>query len=185
MFVWLLACQQSVFQRYHSEKHLSFFPTRWRRKPTGTEITPLSPYVCNSQGSVHLSHRSTAAPATDGFANCCWVPCGAGRRSIDICGRRAAGAGAQQQMRVALSREPTKEASRLNTDCSPKLLFIYLFYRTRHYCWLRPIARGVAWSARLWYGCCSQSDRDADARDQLSTINAPCNRVDLLQVISV
>ena len=111
MFVWLLACQQSVFQRYHSEKHLSFFPTRWRRKPTGIEITSLSPYVCNSQGSVRLSHRSTAAPATDGFANCCWVPCGAGRRSIDICGRRAAGAGAQQQMRVALSREPTKEAS--------------------------------------------------------------------------
>jgi len=44
--VWSLSCQQSVFQRYHSEKHLSrVLPTRWRRKPAGIEITSLSPYV--------------------------------------------------------------------------------------------------------------------------------------------
>ena len=44
--VWSLSCQQSVFQRYHSEKHLSrVLPTRWRRKPASIEITSLSPYV--------------------------------------------------------------------------------------------------------------------------------------------
>ena len=51
--VWMIttACQQSVFQRWHSEKHLSIFllPTRWRRKPAGIEITSLSPYVSNDE----------------------------------------------------------------------------------------------------------------------------------------
>ena len=46
MSVWSLACQQSVFQRYQSEKHLSVLPTIWRRKLTRIEITSLSPYVC-------------------------------------------------------------------------------------------------------------------------------------------
>ena len=40
------ACQQSVFQRYHSEKtYMRVLPTRWRRKPAAIEITSLSPYV--------------------------------------------------------------------------------------------------------------------------------------------
>ena len=41
--------QQSVFTRYHSDKHFSeFLPTRWRQKSTGTDnmeqITRASPY---------------------------------------------------------------------------------------------------------------------------------------------
>ena len=52
MCVWSLACRQSVFYRYHSEKHLPELPTRWRRKPAGTEITSLSPYVYISKCSV-------------------------------------------------------------------------------------------------------------------------------------
>ena len=46
MSVWSLACRQSVFQWYHREKtFIGVLPTRWRRKPTGIEITSLSPYV--------------------------------------------------------------------------------------------------------------------------------------------
>ena len=40
---------------------------------------------------------------------CCWAPCGQ-EILIDSCGRRATGAGAQQQMRVASCWEPTEEA---------------------------------------------------------------------------
>ena len=45
MYVWSLACQQSVFLRCHSEKHFSrLLPTRWRRKPASVRITP--PWPC-------------------------------------------------------------------------------------------------------------------------------------------
>jgi len=58
------------------------------------------------RGKVRPSVRSTAATATGGFD--------AERRrlqqiSIDSYGRRAAGASAQQQMRLASYREPTEE----------------------------------------------------------------------------
>jgi len=51
MYVRSLACQQNVFPRYHSEKKtfLRALPTRWRRKPAGTEITSLSPCVHGSE----------------------------------------------------------------------------------------------------------------------------------------
>ena len=46
MSVWSLACQQRVFQRYHSGRHFSrVLPTRWRRKPASVKITSLSLYV--------------------------------------------------------------------------------------------------------------------------------------------
>ena len=49
MFTRSLDYQQSVFKRYHSDKHFSgFLPTRWRQKSTGIDtekITTLSPYV--------------------------------------------------------------------------------------------------------------------------------------------
>ena len=66
------------------------------------------PFVCPPD--VCLSYRSTTVTAVIGFA----AERPAGRISIDSCGRRAAGAGAaaQQQMRVASCREPTKEAQR-------------------------------------------------------------------------
>ena len=44
MSVRPLARQLRVFQRRHSEKHFSrVLPTRWRQKPSGIEITSLSP----------------------------------------------------------------------------------------------------------------------------------------------
>jgi len=56
-------------------------------------------YVTVGRPSVRLSHRSTAATAAGGFST-------ERRRlqqiSIDSCWGRAAGAGAQQQLRVAL-----------------------------------------------------------------------------------
>jgi len=57
--------------------------------------------VCVTEGvrpSVCLSHRSTAATAVGGFGA---KRAPAAAADIDRCGRRAAGAGAQQQMRVA------------------------------------------------------------------------------------
>ena len=64
-------------------------------------------YVTFGRPSVCLSHRFTAAAAVGGFA--------AERQrlqqiSIDSCGRRAAGAGAQRQMRVASCWDPTEES---------------------------------------------------------------------------
>jgi len=39
MSVWSLTYQQSVFQRYHSDKHFSeILPTRWRQKATGVDM---------------------------------------------------------------------------------------------------------------------------------------------------
>ena len=39
MPLWSVTCQQSVFKRYHSDKHFSeFLPTRWRQKSTGIDI---------------------------------------------------------------------------------------------------------------------------------------------------
>jgi len=49
--------------------------------------------------SVCLFHRSTAATAASAFA--AEGPTSKQEISIDSCGRRAAGAGAQQQMQVA------------------------------------------------------------------------------------
>jgi len=38
MFAYSLTYQQSVFKRYHSDKHFSeFLPTRWRQKSTGID----------------------------------------------------------------------------------------------------------------------------------------------------
>jgi len=35
----MLTCQQSVFKRYHSDKHFSqFLPTKWRQKSTGIDM---------------------------------------------------------------------------------------------------------------------------------------------------
>jgi len=45
MSVWSLACQQRVFQWYHSENISKSFTQTWRRKPAGMEITSLSLYV--------------------------------------------------------------------------------------------------------------------------------------------
>jgi len=44
------------------------------------------------------------------------------RRVGARCGRRAAGAGAQQQMRVASCREPIAEAQRRLVECIPFVL---------------------------------------------------------------
>jgi len=39
MSIWSLTYQQSLFKRYHSDKHFSeFLPTRWRQKSTGTDM---------------------------------------------------------------------------------------------------------------------------------------------------
>jgi len=39
MSIWSLTYQESLFKRYHSDKHFSeFLPTRWRQKPTGTDM---------------------------------------------------------------------------------------------------------------------------------------------------
>jgi len=64
--------------------------------------------------SVRLSRRSTAATAVDGRA--------AERRplqqiSIDSCGRRVAGTGAQQQTRVASQSRRRKLNTDLLTEC--------------------------------------------------------------------
>jgi len=45
MSLWSLACRQSVFQWYAVKNIYHSLPTRWRRKPAGTEITSLSPYA--------------------------------------------------------------------------------------------------------------------------------------------
>ena len=57
--------------------------------------------------SVCLSHRSTAATVVGGFGA---KRAPAAAADIDRCGRCAAGAGAQQQMRVASCWEPMEEA---------------------------------------------------------------------------
>ena len=57
--------------------------------------------------SVCLSNRSTAS--TTGQRVCCGAPCGR-KISIACCARLAAGASAQQQMRVASRCESTEEA---------------------------------------------------------------------------
>ena len=37
--IWSLTYQQSVFKRYHGDKHFSeFLPTRWRQKSTGINM---------------------------------------------------------------------------------------------------------------------------------------------------
>ena len=39
MCTWSMTYQQSVFKRYHSDRHLSeFLPTRWREKSTGIDM---------------------------------------------------------------------------------------------------------------------------------------------------
>ena len=39
MCTWSMTYQQSVFKRYHSDRHLSeFLPTRWRQKSTGIDM---------------------------------------------------------------------------------------------------------------------------------------------------
>ena len=38
MSIWSLTYQQSVFKCYHSDKHLSVFPARWRPKSTGIDM---------------------------------------------------------------------------------------------------------------------------------------------------
>ena len=39
MFIWSPTYQQSVFKRYHSDKHFSgFLTTRWRQKSTGIDM---------------------------------------------------------------------------------------------------------------------------------------------------
>ena len=44
MSVWSLARQQSIFQQYHSEKHLSeFYPQDGGESQLANEITLLSP----------------------------------------------------------------------------------------------------------------------------------------------
>jgi len=46
MSAWSLACQQSVFQRYKSEKNIyESFTHKMAAKAAGIEITSLSPYV--------------------------------------------------------------------------------------------------------------------------------------------
>ena len=53
----MLTCQQSVFKRYHSDKHFSqFLPTKWRQKSTGIDM---------EQHYVTVSIRgNTAVPIT-------------------------------------------------------------------------------------------------------------------------
>jgi len=39
MYIWSPTYQQSIFERYHSDKHFSeFLPTRWRQKSTGIDM---------------------------------------------------------------------------------------------------------------------------------------------------
>jgi len=68
MPIWSLTYQQSVFKRYHSDKHfLGFLPTRWRQKSTGIDmeqnyVTGTHLYLflpfCRQQYSVMSSHLS-------------------------------------------------------------------------------------------------------------------------------
>ena len=75
--------------------------------------------LCNGRASIRpsvcLSHRSIAAAAAGRLA--ARAPCGQ-EISIDSCGRRATGAGAQQQMRAAASRPDPRR--RVNTDLLPE-----------------------------------------------------------------
>jgi len=55
MSLWSLSCQQSVFQRYHSEKtFMRTLPTRWRRKTAGIEIVTVT--LCISMLADFLRH---------------------------------------------------------------------------------------------------------------------------------
>ena len=39
MSIWSLTYQQSIFKRYHTDRHFSeFLPTRWRQKSTGIDM---------------------------------------------------------------------------------------------------------------------------------------------------
>ena len=56
--IWSLTYQQSVFKRYHSEKHFSeFLPTRRRQKSTGIDME--LNYVSHAMCSIDNSLNST------------------------------------------------------------------------------------------------------------------------------
>ena len=57
MCIWSPTYQQSVFKRYHSDKHFSdFLPTRWRQKSTGIDVeqNDFTVTFCISDCSWHL-----------------------------------------------------------------------------------------------------------------------------------
>ena len=47
---------KSVFKRYHSNKHFSVLPTRWRRKPAGIDMEQnyATVTLCRSVGTYGL-----------------------------------------------------------------------------------------------------------------------------------
>jgi len=60
MSIWSLTYQQSVFKRYHSDKHFSeFLPTRWRQKSTRIDME--QHYVTVTLCIWHVSSRSGEA----------------------------------------------------------------------------------------------------------------------------
>ena len=60
MSMWSLTYQQSVFKRYHSDKHFSVLLTRWRQKSTGIDMK--QNYVI-----VTLCVSQSAGPLDDGI----------------------------------------------------------------------------------------------------------------------
>ena len=60
MSIWSLTYQQSVFKRYHSDKHFSeFLPTRWQQKSTRIDME--QHYVTVTLCIWHVSSRSGEA----------------------------------------------------------------------------------------------------------------------------
>jgi len=61
MSAQLLRFQQSVFKWYHSNKHVSLLPTRWRRKPAGIDMERnyVSVTLCVHTALVRGHGRST------------------------------------------------------------------------------------------------------------------------------
>jgi len=53
MSVWSLACQQSVFQRYHSDKYLwEFYPQDGDETQLALKLRHCQPYVLHASGTL-------------------------------------------------------------------------------------------------------------------------------------
>ena len=85
--------------------YLSMTGFEWNGQP---DLAPKNRTVQSNTGLLEQSPVNPIDSSNGGQRVCCWALCGQ-NISIDSCGRRAAGAGAQQQMWVASRWQPTEE----------------------------------------------------------------------------
>jgi len=130
-------------------------------------------YVTVGRPSVRLSVTSIDS-SNGGRLVCCWAPRGQ-KISTDSCGRRAAGAGAQQQMRVA-SRYAMSRRRRLNrlTQTCLSVRSPILRWHKRNFTPFLTAERSVVMSVFIYQFVCLSVYPRAYLRNYMSELKFLC-----------